>query len=183
MAPGGMNAVCAGVVRELSHKWQKHCRFYRKATPASFWERNLAATMEKLEVPPQTSWDFFAFKMSEFGAIPELAAKLVDKISHNFLTQRRVLKKRAASRESFWKRNGNEIMTDYGKDLICSKLLEVTLDTTKLGEAGEAVGIDLGEGAEPLKDVMTISITPDEYDGLADLMEMEIVKEIGILAR
>merc|ERR1711964_351055 len=99
-----------------------------------------------------------------------------DKLSHKWLKQRRVLKKKAASRDLFWKRNATHIMVDYGK--ANSKLIEVTMDTTKLGEAGEMLGIDAGE---PLKDVTTILISPDEYESLAALREMGIVKEIAVV--
>lgn len=176
LIPCQMNEACAGIVLDLSHKWQKHRRFYKHATPASFWARNLPATMEKLDCSPETTRDFFAAKMCEFGAILESAANLVDTISHKFLKQRRVLKKNAASRDFFWNRHGNQIMMDYGK--ATNTLIEVTMDTVKLGEAGESLGIDAGE---PLKNVMTISISPDEYECLADLIELGIVKEITVV--
>lgn len=70
-------------------------------------------------------------------------------------------------------------MVDYldcGKASI--KLIEVTMDTTKLGEAGEMLGIGAGE---PLEDITTITIAPEEYGSLSALVEMGIVKEIIVV--
>jgi len=170
-----VNEACVGIVLELSHKYQKHRRFSKRATPSSFWKRNRAATMENL-LHHEADRDFFAAKMCEFGVILELAANLVDEISHKFLKQRRVLKNKAASRDLFWQRNASHVMVDYKK---ASKQVEVTMDIAKLGEAGEMLGI---ETAEPLKDVRTILISHDEYESLVDLRKLGIVKEITVKA-
>merc|ERR1712034_167524 len=94
----------------------------------------------KVQLMPAEVKDFFETKSCELGMKSEASDNLMDEISHKWQKHSRMFKSKANSRDLFWKKNEEKLMSEYEK-MTFDKLITVTIDTSRLGEEAEALGL------------------------------------------